>query len=56
MKESKLENGIPEQLLQKVGPLVCDSGVPGKTKTSQPVQICLNPGTAYPHRKQYPVK
>ena len=52
----KLENDIPEQILQKVGPLVWDSGVPGKAKTAQPVHFCLKPGVAYPHRKQYPIK
>ena len=40
----KLENDIPEQILQKVGPLGWDSGVPGKAKTAQPVHFCLKPG------------
>ena len=51
VSERKLEDGISEQILQKVGPLVWDSGVRGKAKTAQQVQFCLNPGTAYPHRK-----
>ena len=51
VSERKLEDGISEQILQKVRPLVWDSGVLGKAKTAQQVQFCLNPGTAYPHRK-----
>ena len=54
--ERKLANGIPEQALQKVGPIVWDSGVPRKAKTTQPVQIHLKPGMAYPHSKQCPIK
>ena len=54
--KSQPENGIPEQILQKVGLQVWDPGVPGKAMTAQPVQIHLKPGTAYPHRKQYPIK
>ena len=47
---------FPEQILQKVGPLVWDSGVPGKANTVQPVPVHLKTGTAHPHRKQYPTK
>lgn len=54
--KTKLENNIPKQILQKAGPLVWNSGVPGKAKAAQPVQICLRPGTAYPHKKQCPIK
>ena len=54
--EDKKENNIQEQILQ-VDPLVWDSGVPpGRASTAQPVQICLKPGVAYPHKKQYPIK
>ena len=56
VSERKLEDGISEQILQKVGPLVWDSGVPRKAKTAQPVPIRLQPGVASPHRKQYPTK
>ena len=55
-KKNKKESSIPELILQEVGPLVWDSGVPRKAKTAQPVPIRLQPGVASPHRKQYPTK
>ena len=54
--KTRRKNNIPEQILQGVDPLVWDSGVPGRASTAQPAQICLKPGVAHPHKKQYLIK
>ena len=50
------QDSIPSHILQRGDSSIWDKGIPGRATNAQPVRISLGPETAYPNKRQYPIK